>query len=468
MALARELAERIVNTRREDLPPEAAYWGQVAVLDTLGCTLAGANEDAPVMLREVTELNGRGGPCLIVGTRERAGCLDAAQINGVAAHALDFDNTAYHMGGHVSAVMVPALIAAAEAHDLGGADVLAAHAVGFETGARLGHGVNFHHSEKGWHPTATLGVFAVTAACAHLLKLSVAQTETALALATSLAAGIKANFGTMTKPLHAGQCARGGLMAALLARKGFTANPEAFEHKQGFLKLFNGDGNYDIDAVMAGWGKPFEIVSPGAGYKQYPCCYSTHAAVQAALDLTRRHGVYDPARIAKVASFTSARGLAHTDRPDPDSTLNAKFSVQYCVARALIDGKIVMEHFEGDSYRDARVRGLLPRVHAAPYTPAQFTDDFPFGAEVTVTLTGGGTHTARVERPLGRASDNPIPPVEMRAKFEDCAGRVLSPRAASAAADGIESLGQLKSIRALTALLEPQSAGDARAARSAA
>lgn len=455
MNLARQLAERISALRYEDLPPEAVYWCRIAVLDTLGVMLAGAVEEAPRIVEEVLGLPVNGGPSLIVGTSRRVGALDAALINGTAAHALDYDNTASAMGGHVSAVMVPALIAAAEAFGANGRDLLLAHVAGYETGACMGRGVNFYHTEKGWHPTATLGVFAVTAACARLLRLSVTETETALALSTSLAAGTKANFGTMTKPLHAGQCSRGGLLAVLLARKGFTANPDAFEHKQGFFNVFNGQGNYNAARVLDGWGATLDIVTPGASYKLYPCCYSTHAAVEAALNLVRQHGPFDSRAIARVDSWTPARGLAHTDRPIPNSALDAKFSMQYCVACALMHGKVVLEHFEGDAYRDPVVRALLPRVHAAPYTGKPFSPDDPFDVEVNVTLTDGRTFSAKVDRPLGRTSDNPIPLERIQAKFENCARRVLTPGRVAAVARAIDSFEQVDSVREFTRLLEP-------------
>src|SRR6266508_5266934 len=183
-----------------DLSDEAVYANKIALLDTIGVTLAGCREDAPRILDEVVAPKA-GGPSLIFGTDRRVSALDAAHVNGTAAHALDFDNTASNLGGHVSAVMVPALIASGEAHASTGKDLLLAHAAGFETG-RIGLALNPEHTEKGWHPTATLGIFAVTAACARLLGLDTDQIETALALSTSLAAGTKANFGTMTKPLH--------------------------------------------------------------------------------------------------------------------------------------------------------------------------------------------------------------------------------------------------------------------------
>ncbi|OGA06410.1 MAG: hypothetical protein A2W68_15725 [Betaproteobacteria bacterium RIFCSPLOWO2_02_64_14] len=466
MKLARHLAQHVAVMRYEDLPPEAVYWSRIAVLDTIGVALAGSVEAPPRLVEEVLELRPGSGPSLVLGSDRRVGCLDAAVVNGAAAHVLDYDNTASHMGGHVSAVMVPALIAAGDAFGSSGRDVLLAHVAGFEASARIGRGVNDYHSDKGWHPTTTLGVFAVAAACARLLNLSVEQTETALALGTSLSAGIKANFGTMTKSLHVGQCARGGLMAVLLARKGFTANPDAFEHKQGFFKVFNGDGNYDLASIVESWGTPLDIVVPGASYKQYPCCYSTHAAIEAALNLVREHGgPFDPATIARVDSWTHATRLMHTDRPEPNSSLAAKFSVQYCVARALVNGKVVLEHFDEDAWRDPMMRALLPRVHAAPYTKELFDPEDPFDAEVSVTLTDGRSFTAHVDRPPGRTSEIPIPPENIRAKFEDCASRVLPPKAVAAVTRAIEAFEEVQSVREFTKLLEPATAGSTGARR---
>jgi 2-methylcitrate dehydratase PrpD len=349
--------------------------------------------------------------------------------------------------------MIPALIAAGETFGARGRDLLLGHAVGYELGARLGRCVNPHHTEKGWHPTATLGVFAVAGACARQLGLSSAQTETALALAASLSAGIKANFGTMTKPLHAGQCARGGLLAVLLARRGYTANADALEHKQGFFNVFNGAGHYEPERALEDWDE-WELVSPGASYKLYPCCYSTHAAVEATLNLVRRHGPFDARSVARVDSWTPTRGLAHTDRPDPRSDLAAKFSVQYCVARALLHGHVVLDHFERDAWRDAKVRELLPRVHAAPYTGRLFDEDDPFDAEVKVTLTDGRVLSEKVDRPLGRTTDNPIAPEHLVAKFADCASQVLAPDRIAAARAAIESFERVESIRDFTAHLQ--------------
>ena len=458
MALARQMAERIVALRADNIPRAALDWSKVAVMDTLGSALAGVADDAPMKLAEVIGVSATGGEALVLGTANRTSALDAALLNGVAAHVLDYDNTAANMGGHVSAVMVPALLAAAEAFDCSGADVLLAHVAGYEAGSQIGRAVHPFHTEAGWHPTSTVGVFAVAAACARLLNLTVEQTETALAMSTSLAAGNKANFGTMTKSLHVGQCARNGLMAVLLARKGFTANADAFAHKQGYFNLFNGTGRFHAERVMETWGAPLDIVEPGASYKLYPCCYSTHSPIEAALNLTREHGVFKADAIERVDSWTAAPRLAHTDRAQPTTGLEAKFSVQYCVARALLDGRVSLKHFDESALREPALQTVLARVHAAPHRDGQFEPGPGFAAEVKVTLKDGRAMSSRVIRPLGRTSANPIPPEQLKAKFEDCAAGVLPVAQVSAVADALDRFETLLSVRDFMRLLEVSSA----------
>ena len=458
MALARQMAERIVALRADNIPRAALDWSKVAVMDTLGSALAGVADDAPMKLAEVIGVSATGGEALVLGTANRTSALDAALLNGVAAHVLDYDNTAANMGGHVSAVMVPALLAAAEAFDCSGADVLLAHVAGYEAGSQIGRAVHPFHTEAGWHPTSTVGVFAVAAACARLLNLTVEQTETALAMSTSLAAGNKANFGTMTKSLHVGQCARNGLMAVLLARKGFTANADAFAHKQGYFNLFNGTGRFHAERVMETWGAPLDIVEPGASYKLYPCCYSTHSPIEAALNLTREHGVFKADAIERVDSWTAAPRLAHTDRAQPTTGLEAKFSVQYCVARALLDGRVSLKHFDESALREPALQTVLARVHAAPHRDGQFEPGQGFAAEVKVTLKDGRAMSSRVIRPLGRTSANPIPPEQLKAKFADCAAGVLPVAQVSAVADALDRFETLLSVRDFMRLLEVSSA----------
>ena len=462
MALTLELARRINALSYDDLPPAAIHWAKVGILDTVGVALAGALEDTARIPANVLLRGGSGGASLVFGANARASALDAALVNGTAAHALDFDDMTNNLGGHPSAPILPALIALADETGASGRDFIAAYVAGFETECKIGLGVHLYHYTHGWHPTATLGVFGSAAACAKLMRLPDDKIATALAIAASLASGIKANFGTMVKPLHVGHCTRNGLFAALLARDGFTANHGAFEHKQGFFNVFNGEGNYDAAKVLPAWANPLDIVTPGIAVKQYPCCGSTHSALDAALGLAREH---KPAAddIERIDVWTHTRRLEHTNRPDPKSALDAKFSVQYCLARAFLDRTIAIEHFEGNAYEQAAVRKLLARVHAAPYTTAQFPAENHFGAEVRVALRGGKVLSAKVNQPFGRTSENPLPASLLKEKFDNCAKRALPAERVGPLYSAIQGLENLKDVREVTAIIDGEG-GRVRAA----
>jgi 2-methylcitrate dehydratase PrpD len=313
--------------------------------------------------------------------------------------------------------------------------------------------VNYHHYDKGWHPTATLGVLGAAAAAAHLMALDQAKTTTALAIAASLANGLKANFGTMVKPLHVGHSARNGLFAALLAEGGFDANAEVFEHHQGFLNVFNGPGNFDAERMLADWAAPLEIEDASIALKQFPCCGSTHPAITMMLDLVREEGIRAD-DVARVEVMPHRRRLRHTNKPDPRTSLEAKFSVQYVVVRALVDGAVRLKDFEGDAYLDPAVRRILAVTEARPHP--DMADDAPqqWGAEVIVTLRDGRRLSRRVEELVGRGGDNPMSTAELWDKFQDCAERAL-PRAQIAPLfEKLQIFDSVADIGEVTALLE--------------
>lgn len=451
---ARELGERTAQLSYGSLPEAAVRWARVGILDTVGVTLAGAREDAPQLAGRALDLND--GPALVFGECRRVGPLDAALINGTASHALDFDDCNNTLGGHPSVPVLSALFPLAEQLGSSGRDFVTAYVAGFEVETKIGLAVNFHHYTKGWHPTATLGTFGAAAACARLMGLDGEKTAVALALAASFAAGIKANFGTMTKPLHVGHCARSGLYAARLAQQGFTANSaKVFEHKQGFLDVFNGPGTYDVERGLAAWADPLDIVEPGIAIKQYPCCGSTHPALDAMLELVRRHHP-EADQVQRVDAWIHERRLAHTNRPQPNSPLDAKFSLQYVLARALLDGRVGVDDFEEASYRQAQVLDLLPRIHVGAYNQTgegNFPQDNHFGGRVRITLRDGTVLATQVDQPLGRTSANALPHALLRDKFTLCAAAVLKQDAIPAIADAIERFQDLPRVGELTALI---------------
>jgi 2-methylcitrate dehydratase PrpD len=454
MTLATELAERVGAMQFSDLPADAIHWAKVGVLDWVGVTLAGHAEPCAQLAARVSAAPG---PALLFGSGGRVAALDAALINGTASHALDFDDCSDTMGGHPTAPILPALFALADQMRADGISVsgqhfLTAYVAGFEVETRLGRAVNFHHYEKGWHPTATLGVFGAATACARLMGLDVAQTTVAISIAASFASGLKANFGTMTKPLHVGHCARNGLYAALLAREGYTASDNVFEHKQGFFMVYNGEGNFDASRVLADWANPLDILKPGIAIKQYPCCASTHPAIDVMIELATTHDLL-PEMVESVDCWTHPRRLNHTNRPDPRSALDAKFSVQYCVARGLQNRRVVLSDFDGAAHDEPGIRAIMDRIHAAPHPEMKMASTEHFGSEIRLHLKDGRVITGTTDRPLGRGPTKPLPIPRLEAKFIDCAVQALDEDSARRTLETIWNFDTLNDLGGLGSIL---------------
>lgn len=435
MTFAQDLAQRACAIHFDALPDEAVHIARRAFADTIGVMLAGCDapfidaidsifatgSDAP----EATKI-GRGGKC---------SALNAARINGVAAHALDFDDCHTTLGGHPSAPLVPAILALAERDGLTAGRAFEAFVTGVETETRLARGLLPVHYEKGWHPTATLGLFGATAASARMLGLDTERTAIALCISVSLAAGSKANFGTPIKPLHNGQAAHNGLMAALMAERGVTAHLNAFEHEQGFFNLFNGKGTYDAEAILADWDGTLETLAPGIAIKQHPCCGSTHQAIDAAIGIFRDTGPIDPETVERIDVSTHERRLGHTFKADPKTGLDAKFSVQFVTVKALLDGRIRLKDFEDATFLRPEIARLLPKVEVTPHR-----EDDQYMGRVKVTLKDGRALSAEASTHFGRGPRNPMSDDDLREKFLDCATDKLDPRDAGAVYDAILAL----------------------------
>jgi 2-methylcitrate dehydratase PrpD len=426
MTIARQIADRVQALRFEDITPEALEWTRHAFTDTIGCALAGMMDQGPRILMSVPGVAEAPGPALIYATNTRTSVLDAALVNGTASHALDYDDVAASMGGHPSAVLVAPLIALGEMTGATGRDLALAYVVGFETECRIGRGVHFHHYDKGWHPTATLGIF-----------------------------GLKANFGTMTKPLHVGQTVRNGLFAALMAQRGYTANPGAFEHPHGFLDVLNGPGTYDVDKILADWYAPLECGGFGdPGLKPYPCCGSTHASVSRMIDLATTHDL-KPDQVARIEAMPHARRLPHTDNPDPQTPLGAKFSIQYCIARALDERAVTLRHFAPDAHFDPAIRAIMTRVEAKPHPEISADGRHPWGAEVIVHTKDGRVLASRVDDyPSRGPAGIPMTREELWTKFSDCGQLALPASQIAPLFDKLMTIETVTATSDLTRLLE--------------
>ncbi|MFD1883274.1 MmgE/PrpD family protein [Paracoccus pacificus] len=436
MSFARELARRALSIRSETAPAEAAHIARRAFADTIGVALAGA--DAPYLdgLEAVLDTASAPGQATLWGRGRRASVLHAPLVNGTAAHALDFDDCSTTMGGHPSAPVVPVVLALAEWTGATAGKAIEAWMTGVEVETRLARGLLPHHYEKGWHPTATLGVFGATAAAARMFDFDEERMATALAVAVSMASGLKSNFGTPVKPLHVGQAAHNAVMAALVTRRGMTANPEAFEHNYGFFNLFNGAGTYDAEAILRDWDGPMEVLDPGIAIKQHPCCGSAHSAIDAGLDIVAREGLLPADAIERIETSTHDRRLAHTNRPDPRTGLDAKFSVQFLTAKALTTGRIRLADFDDASFLTPELADLLPRVAASGHQERD-----AYLGRVRVVMKDGRVFEGSASTRFGRGPTNPMSDTELRDKFTDCATPLLGEAGAGAAYDAILSLG---------------------------
>ncbi len=424
MDTTEKIASFIVETGYDQIPKEAVNAAKRTILDCLGCTLAGSSEPAArIVTQHVKEMGGNPEAGVIAagfGTT----APQAALANATMAHALDYDDVAVSWIGHPTAVVLAVVLALGERGKLSGREALEGYILGLEVEAKLGACVGFGHYGWGWHATATLGTMAAAAAAAKMLSLDVHRTRMALGIAASLAGGTRQNFGTMTKPLHAGSAASNGVVAALLAERGFTADEAIIESPMGFCKLFSGGAECDVTRAAHSLGDPFDIVSPGVSLKPYPCCRLTHRCIDAILHLIKEYDL-SADEVEKVECRTSEsipQALIHSR---PKTGLEAKFSMQYCMAIALLDDQVALGQFTDDRVMDARAQELLRRVeyvHTGDVTGAEMLTT---PEAVTIKLRDGRKLNHEVLVAKGHPQ-NPMADEEMVAKYRDCASSVLS------------------------------------------
>jgi len=449
MRATSHLAEFVTKSRWEDCPAEAVEAARRAILDCLGVMLAGSVEPAARLVTDVARAEGGSPLATVVGTPLRTGAVWAALANGTAAHALDFDDTNFAMMGHPSAPVLAAALAAGELTLADGRALVHAFLLGFEVETTMAAVMNPPHYEKGFHATGTLGTMGAAAAAGRLLGLDPGQTRAALALAASQASGLKENFGTMTKPFHAGHAARSGVLAALLAREGFTASEQAIEGPQGYFAVL-GAGKRE-EQHLESLGAPWKILASGVAVKPYPSCACTHSIIESALELQRTHRI-TPEQIAEVTVGVHAavpRILIHSR---PRSGLEAKFSGEFSAAAALCEGRVGMATFRDDKTDDPAIAKLMTRVRLVvdPEIPGDM--ERHMWTRVTVRFQDG-REVSIAPRPVPGHPELPLSKDQLREKFMDCARIVLSEDRADTVRQMIEELDNCPDLRSLTAIL---------------
>jgi 2-methylcitrate dehydratase PrpD len=431
-------------------PADARAAAARAFLDTIGVALAGAPEPAAKIAARVASADGSG-PCAIVGTPCRASASNAALANGTAAHALDFDDMCFVSLAHPSAPLVAAALAAGEAAGATGRALLDGYVVGFEIEGRLGRAMNPRHYQRGWHCTATLGTIGAAAAAARILGLDKDAAAHALAIAASEASGVKENFGTMVKPLHAGLAARNGIVAAQLARAGMIGSAAAIDGPQGMLTALDSE-RASLDDAAGDLGVRWEIVDTGITVKLYPSCAGTHPTLDALLDLRRRHGIVagDVEAIEIGVDPIVPTILIH-DRPE--TGLEGKFSMPFCAAAAIVRGSVGIETFTEAGLRDPEILDVQSRVRMR-VDPSLDPSALPLTqARVSVRLRGGRELTAIANGARGYP-DRPASDAELDAKFLSCAAAALRADAARTALEALRDIERASDVRLLTPLLQ--------------
>src|SRR5579883_642732 len=439
------LARRAAALRPETLPAEIRLLARQCLLDWLAVTLAGAREELTgILVAEAEEQGGRPVASLI-GRALRTSTQQAALVNGAASHALDYDDVNMAMGGHPTAPVMPAVLALAESRGASGADLITAFVAGYETACRVGALVAPGHYARGFHATATAGSFGAAAGCARLLGLDAATTAVALGIAGTQAAGLKSMFGTMCKPLHAGKAAQNGLIAATLAARGFSSRADVLDCAQGFAATQSAD--FRAEAALA---------DPTGGYhlranlfKYHTACYLTHAPIECARTLRRRHGI-EPAQIREVVLRLDSGAAKVCHILAPRTGLEAKFSLRLTTAMALAgcDTADLSTYGEANATDPALV-ALRDKVTVA-FQPA-----WPHTlAEMAVTLEDGRRFETRHDSGIP-AADLAAQGERLDAKFMSLAEPVLGRARARDVADAVAAMDTLPKVSTLTRLCVP-------------
>jgi 2-methylcitrate dehydratase PrpD len=422
-----------------------------SILDWAGVTLAGSQEPAARIAAAAAVDEAPDGPCTLVGHAASTSPQQAALANGIAAHALDFDDGSYWMMGHPSVSAVTAALAVAEASDASGATLLRAVTAGIEAASMVGVLVGKNHYLAGWHATGTIGTFGAAAAAGHVLGVDLDPLRHALGLAATQAAGLKAMNGTMGKPFHAGRAAMSGVLAAQLAARGYTVNDSAIEADQGFAATAS--TSFRPEAIAEEMGDRFGV--DAVSHKVHACCGGTHSTIDAIARLRREHA-FTATHVESVRLDVSplVAGMCIIDVPF--TGLEGKFSLRYCAALSLLGRPTGPSAFTDQAVHDPLVLAVVERVRSRP-----LDRDGPV-VDVEIRLGDGRVLTAR---------SNPSEPVDaarvpriadadleqhggaLRAKFLDLAAPVVGRDAATRLADGLERLDTVTSVRALAPLL---------------
>jgi len=433
------------------IPDNARDEMRRALLDVLGTILAGSQETLGKIITDFVTAQGGQGAATIAADGRKTSAMLAALANGTMGHALDYDDVG--LFGHPSVAVVPAAMAVAEETGASGRDFIDACIIGFEVAGRLSAATTHEPYTRGYHGTSIYGVFGSTAAAGRLLGLNVEQMRIAFGIAGSLASGVRANFGTMTKPLHAGECGRQGIEAATLAKAGFTADPNIIETKVGYGDTLLGHSEYDPAKMVENLGSPF-VIERGVGIKKFPCCYGNHAILDGMFEILAKR----PINAEEVASIAvDGRSSSAQIYAQPELGLHGKFSQHYNIALAIVDGQVVRNSFTNDHIRDQRLRDLVAK------TTLNIDDKRPADAGVTISIDlKNGERIVHQQTSIRGNFNDPLSWDEIVTKFNDNATLVVDAATADDLVRMVANLDSAPGVSAVTAAMAGRATAAAR------
>ncbi len=449
----------ITHAGFDRMPDNAVVEAKRCLIDGFGVILAGATVHGSAIVREHVKASASRGESTLLGPeRMSATAAQAALANGASGHAMDYDDTQLSTSpdrvfGLLTHPTVPALsasLAVGERLGVSGRVFLEAFLTGFEVECKIAEAINPSHYQRGFHSTGTIGTFGAMASAAKLLKLSPAATAHALGIAASMSSGIRVNFGSMTKPLHAGRAAENGVTAAELASRGFTAGDDPLDGEWGFFQVLGGGA--DLPRLVPALGKPYSIVNPGVSVKPYPCGSLGHPTMDAMLKLVSNHDV-KPAQIARVRVRAGSNILNPLRYKTAKTELEAKFCLPFMMASIALRRRAGIREFTDEFVASAPVQAMMARVDTIFDRDIEARGFDKMRSMVEVDLTDGRKLTQPSDERYRGGPDRPFTRAELHEKFTDCASLVLSPERIHHALELIESVEQIKDIRELVKAL---------------
>lgn len=436
--LTGKLAEFVVGTANKDIPPEIYEHAKVAFMDWLAVTMVGKDDPLVGKLIKYADIMGGYQQATILGHGVKKSVSQAALINGASSHALDFDDTLEIFVGHPSVTLFPSLLALSEWKEMAGTDFLAAYLVGIKVGATIGACGGVNHYLSGWHGTATFGRFTSAAGCAKLLGLNKQQTVYALGIAGTQASGLRKVFGTMCKPFHAGKASMDGLMSAMLAAEGFTSSESILEGPQGFFQVLNGKMDETVADTL---GKTWEIEN--LAQKYHASCHATHSPIEGLLFIVDDQKL-NPEDIKSIKINVSQLAIDAAGKIEPQSGLDGKFCIPYCVSNALLRGDTGAKAFTDEKVNDPLIREFMKKISIHMQKDCKMVE-----SKIELETNSGNTYTKNVDI-LKDIPELETKKIKIKDKFTDLCSPVIGANKTKELLMAIDSLEEIDNLQTFT------------------